>query len=49
MFIVGDNGMGEFCDLTDKQVEKYKELFADPEDISPEEVESDFGYYITGI
>lgn len=49
LFIVGDNGMGEFCDLTDKQVEKYKELFADPEDISPEEVESDFGYYITGI
>lgn len=49
LFIVGDNGMGEFCDLTDKQVEKYNELFADPEDISPEEVESDFGYFITGI
>ena len=31
---------GEFCGLTEGQVQKYKEMFAEPEDISPEEVEA---------
>ena len=40
MFIVGDDGMGGFCDLTDEQVEKYGKLFAEPdEDFTPEELE----------
>ena len=28
------------CGLTEGQVQKYKEMFAEPEDISPEEVEA---------
>ena len=48
LFLVGDDGMGEFCDLTDAQIKKYTELFANPEDISPEEVEADLGFYFCG-
>ncbi len=40
MYIVGEDTDGEFCGLTEKQVQKYKEMFAEPEDISPEEVEA---------
>ena len=39
MYIVGDNGDGNFCDLTDEQVETYSNLFAEPEKISNEEVQ----------
>ena len=40
MIIVGDDGMGGFCDLTDEQVEKYDRMFSEPdEDITPEELE----------
>lgn len=39
MFLVGDDGYGGFCDLTDRQIREYGEQFAEPEDISPEEVE----------
>ncbi len=49
LYLVGDNGMGDFCDLTDKQIKKYTELFAEPEDISPEEVEVDTGFMIFGM
>lgn len=48
IFIVGDNN-GEFCDLTDKQIKEYGEQFAEPEDISPEEVQNDCGFFITGF
>lgn len=40
MYIVGEDTDGEFCGLTEGQVQKYKEMFAEPEDISPEEVEA---------
>ena len=40
MYIVGEDTDGGFCGLTEKQVQKYKEMFAEPEDISPEEVEA---------
>ena len=39
MYIVGDNGDGNFCDLTDEQVNTYSNLFAEPEEISDEEVQ----------
>lgn len=40
MYIVGEDTDGGFCGLTEGQVQKYKEMFAEPEDISPEEVEA---------
>lgn len=36
--VVGDTGM-DICSLTDEQIEFYKERFAEPEDISQEEVQ----------
>ena len=44
MYIVGDNGDGNFCDLTDEQVETYSNLFAEPEEISDEEVQATLGF-----
>ena len=49
LFIVGDDGRGGFCDLTDDQVEKYAKMFENPEDISDEEVQNDLGYKIIGF
>lgn len=49
LYLVGDNGRGDFCDLTDEQIKRYTELFAEPEDISPEEVEADTGFTIFGM
>lgn len=49
LYIVGDTNEGEFCSLTDKQIKEYKELFANPEDISPEEVEANTGFTIFGM
>ena len=45
IFFVGDNGDGNFCDLTDEQVETYSNLFAEPEEISDEEVQADSGFF----
>ena len=45
IFLVGDNGDGNFCDLTDEQVETYSNLFAEPEEISDEEVQADSGFF----
>lgn len=44
MYIVGDNGDGNFCDLTDEQVETYSNQFAEPEEISDEEVQATLGF-----
>lgn len=44
-FVVGDDGE-EFRSLTDEEVVKYMAEFAEPEDISPEEVAADTGFYI---
>ena len=40
MYIVGEDTDGEFCGLTEGQVQKYKEMFAEPEEIRLEEVEA---------
>ena len=42
-FVCGDDGEN-FIGLTDEQAEQYMERFAEPEDISPEEVEADTGF-----
>ena len=49
LFIVGDDGEGDFCDLTDEQIKAYSKQFENPEDISDEEVQNDLGYKIIGF
>ena len=44
-FVCGDTGE-EFTSLTDKQVDEYMERFAEPEEISDEDVQSDTGFSI---
>ena len=44
-FICGDTGVS-FRSLTDEEVTRYMTRFAEPEDISPEEVEADMGFTI---
>jgi hypothetical protein len=41
VFIVGDDGEGGFCSLSEEQAAAYAEQFAQPENISMEEVEND--------
>jgi len=43
-FIVGDGYDGECVSLTDEQIQKYTETFAQPEQISQEEVQADMGF-----
>ena len=43
-FIVRDDGEGGTADLTDEQVQKYAQRFAEPEVILPEEVQDHLGY-----
>lgn len=47
-FIAGDGGE-ELCSLTDEQIEKYTQRYAEPEDISHDEVVGSMGYTIVGI
>ena len=49
MFLVGDDGYGGFGDLTDRQIREYGEQFAEPEDISPEEVEKALRFDFYGL
>ena len=49
ILIVGDNGGEDFTALTQKQADRYMERFAQPEDISQEETESDIGFTIHGF
>jgi hypothetical protein len=44
LVIVGDDGYGENIDLTDEQIRRYVEMFKEPEEISPAEVERDTGF-----
>ena len=44
-FVCGDSGE-TFRSLTDEEVTRYMARFAQPEDISPEEVEADMGFMI---
>ena len=43
-FIIRDDGEGGTADLTDEQVQKYARRFAEPEDISPEEIDEHLGF-----
>ncbi len=49
IYIIGDNLRGDFCDLTDKQIEHYSQMFATPEDITQEDIDEEmnsfFGFY----
>ena len=49
LFIAGDTGYGEFRGLTDDEVQRYSEKFAQPEEISQDEVEADTGFMIWGL
>lgn len=49
MLIVGDNGGEDFVALSQEQVDRYIERFAQPEEISQEETESDVGFVIYGF
>lgn len=49
MLIVGDNGGEDFVALSQEQADRYMERFAQPEDISQEETESDVGFVIYGF
>lgn len=42
--VVGDKA-GEFCSLTDKQMDQYQSKFREPEEISQDEVQADMGMY----
>lgn len=48
LLIAADDGEGGTTDLTDEQVERYKQMFSMPEDISQSEVEADTGFFIAG-
>ncbi len=48
IFVTKDNGVGGLCSLNDAEVQKYSEVFAEPHDISPEEVQRDVGFTFYG-
>ena len=48
IFVTRDDGEGGLCSLTDEQIQKYSEMFAKPEDISQDEVQSDCGFTFFG-
>lgn len=43
-FVCGDSGES-FRSLTDEELSRYADRFAQPEDISPEEVQADTGFF----
>ena len=47
-FICGDAGEN-FRSLTDEEVDKYMEKYAEPEDISDDETQSDIGFILFGF
>ena len=49
LFIIGDDQEGGCMSLTDEQIQKYGEMFAQPEDISQEEVQADTGFIFYGF
>ena len=48
ILIAADDGCGGTTDLTEEQVDKYTAMFAEPEEISDEEVQADCWIAITG-
>lgn len=49
MLIVGDNGGEDFVALSQEQADRYMQRFAQPEEISQAETESDVGFVIYGF
>ena len=49
IMILSDDGEGGCASLSDEQIQKYSEMFAQPEDISPEEIEADTGFIMYGF
>lgn len=49
LFLIGDDGEGSCVSLTEEQMQKYGEMFAQPEDISPEEIQADTGFIFYGF
>jgi hypothetical protein len=47
-FVIGDDGE-DFRSLTDEEVNKYVQKYAEPEDISNEETQADMGFVIYGM
>ena len=49
LYIVNDDGYGGFCDLSNRQIEKYSKMFETPEEITADEVQGDVGFRIIGF
>jgi len=49
LFIIGGDEEGGCISLTDEQMQKYGEMFAQPEDISPVEAQADTGFIFYGF
>ena len=49
LYIVNDDGYGGFCDLSNRQIEKYSKMFETPEEITADEVQGDVGFKIIGF
>ena len=47
-FVVGEDGEN-FRSLTDEEMQKYMQRFQEIEDISPEEVQSNMGFYFFSL
>ena len=47
LFIIGDNGDGNFCSLTDDQVQQYLDRFQTPEFSDDEDMDEDSGINMT--
>ena len=45
-FVVGDSGDGDYRSLTDEECEAYMERFAEPEEISQEEIDENTGFTV---
>ena len=49
LYIIGDDGEGGFCSLTEEQVTAYCQEFTQAEEITQEEVQADMGFEIYGF
>ena len=49
LFLIGDDHEGGCISLTDEQIQKYGEMFSQPEDITPEEAQADTGFIFYGF
>ena len=49
LLIAGDDGAGGTVDLTDEQIRLYAEMFAEPEEITDEQVQADTGFVFFSV